>query len=37
MEIVLDSAFFEGLGVAVVEYVNDDLGPVTQLEVGCGS
>ena len=37
MEIVLDSAFFEGLSVGVVEYVNDDLGPVTQLEVGCGS
>lgn len=37
MEIVLDSAFFEGLSVGVLEYVNDDLGPVTQLEVGCGS
>jgi hypothetical protein len=37
MEIVLDSAFFEGLSVGVVEYVNDDLGTVTQLEVGCGS
>jgi hypothetical protein len=37
MEIVLDSAYFEGLSVGVVEYVNDDLGTVTQLEVGCGS
>lgn len=37
MEIVLDSAFFEGLGVGILEYVNDDLGPITQLEVGCGS
>jgi hypothetical protein len=37
MEIVLDSAYFEGLGVGIVEYVNDDLGTVTQLEVGCGS
>lgn len=37
MEIVLDSAFFEGLSVEIVEYVNDDLGTLTQLQVGCGS
>lgn len=37
MEIVLNSAYFEGLGVEVIEYVNDDLGTVTQLQVGCGS
>lgn len=37
MEIVLSSAYFEGLGVEVIEYVNDDLGTVTQLQVGCGS
>lgn len=37
MEIVVDSAFFEGLSVEVFEYVNDDLGPVSQLQVGCGS
>lgn len=37
MEIVVDLAFFEGLSVEVFEYVNDDLGPVSQLQVGCGS
>lgn len=37
MEIVLDSAFWEGFSVAVWEYVNDDLGPVEQLQAGCGS
>lgn len=37
MEIVVSSGFFEGLSVQVHEYVNDDLGPVIQLEVGCGS
>ena len=37
MEIVLDSAFFEGFGVAVWEYVNDDIGPKLQLQAGCGS
>lgn len=37
MEIALNSAYFEGLGVEVVEYVNDDLGTITQLQVGCGS
>lgn len=37
MEIVLDSAYFEGLGIEVIEYVDNDLGTVTQLQVGCGS
>ncbi len=37
MEIVLDSAFFEGFVVEVIEYVDDGLGAVTQLQVGCGS
>lgn len=37
MEIVVDAAYFEGLGVEVWEYVDDDLGPVQQLSMGCGS
>jgi hypothetical protein len=37
MEMVLNSAFFEGFGVAVWEYMNDDLGPLLVLETGCGS
>lgn len=37
MELVLDSAYFEGLGVAVWEYIDDDLGPIVVLETGCGS
>lgn len=37
MEIVVDLAYFEGLGVEVYEYVNDDLGALSQLAVGCGS
>lgn len=37
MELVLDSAYFEGLGIAVWEYIDDDLGPVVVLETGCGS
>ncbi len=37
MEIVLNSAYFEGLAVEVIEYVDNDLGTVTQLQVGCGS
>lgn len=36
MEIVTNSAFFEGFGVSVWEYVNDDLGPVIRLQNGCG-
>ena len=37
MEIVLNSAFWEGFAVSVWEYVNDDIGPRMQLQVGCGS
>lgn len=37
MEIVSNSAFFEGFAVGVWEYVNDDLGPLLVLERGCGS
>lgn len=37
MEIVTNSAFFEGFSVAVWEYVNDDLGPTLRLQRGCGS
>jgi hypothetical protein len=36
MEIVVSSAYYEGLGVQVWEYVNDDLGPVIQIGQGCG-
>ncbi|MEE8374998.1 MAG: hypothetical protein V3S26_01585 [Acidimicrobiia bacterium] len=37
MEIVVDSAFFEGLGVHVWEYVDDDIGLFPYLQTGCGS
>ena len=37
MEIVVDSAYFEGLGIDVWEYVDDDLGLVSVLQTGCGS
>jgi hypothetical protein len=37
MEIVVSSAYYEGLGVEVWEYVDDDLGPTPQIGVGCGS
>jgi hypothetical protein len=37
MEIVLSSAYYEGLGVEVWEYVDDDLGPTPRIGVGCGS
>lgn len=36
MEIVVTSKYYEGLGFGVWEYVNDDLGPVLQIESGCG-
>ncbi len=36
MEIVVDSAFFEGLGVDVWEYVDDDIGLFPYLQTGCG-
>jgi hypothetical protein len=37
MEIILDSAYYEGVGVEVWEYVSDDIGPVAQLSAGCGA
>lgn len=37
MEVVLNSAYFEGFGLWVWEYVDDDLGPVVVLETDCGS
>jgi hypothetical protein len=37
MELIVDSAFFEGFNVAIWEYVNDDLGAVQVLQTGCGS
>ena len=37
MELVTNGAFFEGFAVTIWEYVNDDLGLVTVLEIGCGS
>lgn len=37
MEIVENGAYFESFGVSIWEYVNDDLGVVEVLRVGCGS
>jgi len=37
MEIILDSAYYEGVGVEVWEYVNDDIGPTAQVSAGCGA
>lgn len=37
MEVVLSSVYYEGAGVEVWEYVDDDLGPVRVLGQGCGS
>lgn len=37
MEIVLDAAYYEGLGIEVWEYVNDDLGPIQVIQQGCGA
>lgn len=37
MEIVVDSAYYEGLGVEVWEYVDDDLGQVPRVSMGCGA
>jgi hypothetical protein len=37
MEIVTGAAYFEGSDVTIWEYVDDDLGPVAQLQVGCGA
>jgi len=37
MELIVNSAYFEGFEVAVWEYLNDDLGLVQVLLTGCGS
>ena len=37
MEIVLTSAYYEGIGVEVWEYVDDDLGLIPQISAGCGA
>ena len=37
MEIVTNSAYFEGFGVSVWEYLDDDQGPVVRLQNGCGA
>lgn len=37
MEIVLSQADFEGFGIAMWEYVNNDLGPVLIFQTGCGA
>jgi hypothetical protein len=37
MEVVLSIAYYEGAGVEVWEYVDDDLGPVRVIGQGCGS
>ena len=37
MEIVVSSAYYEGIGVEVWEYVSDDQGPVPQISQGCGA
>jgi hypothetical protein len=36
MELITNSAFFEGFNVAVWEYSDDDIGPISVLETGCG-
>jgi hypothetical protein len=37
MELITNSAFFEGFNVTIWEYVNDDLGPSEAMQTGCGS
>lgn len=37
MEIISNTAFFEGLDVVVWEYVNDDIGLSMVLQAGCGA
>lgn len=37
MEIVLTTAYYEGIGVEAWEYVDDDQGPVPQIMSGCGA
>ena len=37
MEIALRDQYYEGAGLVVWEYVNDDIGPVPVLDIGCGA
>jgi hypothetical protein len=37
MELVVDAAYYEGFGVELWEYVDDDIGLIKFLETGCGS
>lgn len=37
LEIVVNSAFFEGIGFELLEYIDDDLGLFPYLQIGCGS
>ncbi len=37
MEIALRDQYYEGAGLRIWEYVNDDLGPVPVLDLGCGA
>lgn len=37
MEIITNAAYFEGFGVSVWEYVDDDLGALQVLQMGCGN
>lgn len=37
MELIVNTADSEGFGVAMWEYVNNDLGPVLILQTGCGA
>lgn len=37
MEVVLSTAYYEGLGVEVWEYFNDDLGMIPTVRTGCGT
>lgn len=36
MEIIVDDQYYEGAGTRVYEYVDDDLGAIAVLDVGCG-
>ncbi len=37
LEIIVASEYYEGAGLEVFEYVDDDLGPVLVLDSGCGA
>ncbi len=37
LEIIVSSEYYEGAGLEVFEYVNDDLGPVLVMDSGCGA